>query len=452
MIILYTITALFIAWIWVDYYRLVDLYEIEELKYFVLVFVLGAASTEVTIGVNRLILDAYQLQLDGNLLNDFLYATLKVGMLEEFSKAIPLVVMLLLFKKQVNEPIDYLSYICVSALGFSAAENIMYFDRFGAEIISGRSILSSLGHMMFAAFTGYGIVLYKFKKTRYGLWIIPIFFLFASLSHGIYDFWLMHYPARLFGYFITILFFLQSVSIFAVMLNNALNNSEFFTFKKVIDSGRVANRLLGYYFVVFILQFAIITFSSNIQNAFASIGFDTFLVAFIILVCCLRLSRFKLIPKRWFVLKLEMPFHYRKVTLYKGDSTRRQFAIKGEAYNEVYLNNYYNENLWLNPLSKRKSYLKTSKKAFIEKKIFLHNDESYYVTKLFLDSSLTRFEYVLLKPKLNGKSFTAKNSPIVAVLRTKDLMNLEDTRLRMEDFRFVEWAYPKVFESWEQKA
>ena len=43
MIAFYIIIAVFIAWIWVDYYRLIDIYENEKLNYFILTFVLGCA-------------------------------------------------------------------------------------------------------------------------------------------------------------------------------------------------------------------------------------------------------------------------------------------------------------------------------------------------------------------------------------------------------------------------
>lgn len=446
MLLLFILTAVFIAWIWVDYYRLIDIYETEELKYFILVFFLGALSTQVTLGAHDLFIQDLGFDLNGNLLNDILYCTIEIGMLEEFSKLLPFVIMLLFFRKQINEPIDYISYVCVSALGFSAAENVIYFSNFGAEIISGRSILSSLGHMMFAAFSAYGIILYKYKKSKFGWWIILLFFILGSFAHGMFDFWLMHYDARLFGYIITVLFFLQMVSMFASMLNNALNNSAFFSYKKVIDSDKVGNRLLLYYLGVFLLQFTILSIDKGIAYSLSNINLQTFMVAIIIYICSIRLSRFKLIRNKWFPLKLDMPFHIKKINRYKDGSTRGYLAIRGDDYNEVYLNQFYDDHLWLNPLSKRKSYLKSSKKAFIEKKIFLKNYESYYVTKLYLDQTETRFEYVLLKPKLIGKSFTTKKSPIVAILRIKELVDLTNEELKMNDFQFIEWAYPKAYD------
>lgn len=451
MLYLFIITAIFIAWIWVDYYRLIDIYEKEDLKYFILVFVLGAASTQITLGAHALFVSDLGFALNGNLLNDILFCTIQIGVLEEFSKLVPFGIMLLFFKKEVNEPIDYISYICVSALGFSAAENVIYFNNFGAEIISGRSILSSLGHMMFAAFSAYGIVLYKYKPTKFGWSIILIFFLLGSFAHGLFDFWLLHYKSRMFGYLITILFFLQMVSLFAVMLNNALNNSEFFSYKKVIDSDKVGYRLLLYYLIVFFLQFALLSIDKDVIYSIQQINIQTIMVAVIIYICSKRLSRFKLIRNKWFPLKLEMPFHIKKANLYKNGSTQRYLAIRGEDYNEVYLNQFYEEHIWLSPLSKRKSYIQSSKKAYIEKKLFLHNDESYFLTKLYLDNTESRFEYVLLKPKLRGRNFTQRRSPIVAILRTKGITDLSNHELEMNDFKFIEWAYTKSYEEYTRK-
>lgn len=450
MFFIYVLTAIFIAWIWVDYYRLIDIYESERLKYFILTFFLGAASVYIVFGINYYLLDATQFNMNGGFIQDFIYCVFRIGVLEEFAKLIPFVIIYLLFKKEVNEPIDYVSYICIGALGFSAAENVLYFSNYGAHIISGRAILSTVGHMMFAAFTAYGIILYKYKKSKYGVFIILFYFFIGSLSHGIYDFWLMHQAVQPLGYIITVLFFLESISLFAIILNNALNHSSFFSYKFVINTDRVTKRLLVYYIIVFGVQFSMLTYERGFNRTLESIGFNTFLTAFIIVVCSFRFSRFKLIKGRWFPLKLELPIYYRKVDLYLNSSSSYRLSIRGERYNEIYLNNYYEENLWLNPLNKKKSYLKTSKKAFIERKLFLHRDETYYLTKLYLDSSESRYEYVLLKPKLIGKRFTEKRSPIVAVLQLKEFVDFEDPNLNMKDFKFLEWAYPKDYENWEK--
>lgn len=444
MLFFYSLTAIFIAWIWVDYYRLIDVYEPEKLKNFVFIFVLGALSVFIVFLLNGLFFDATNFRLNGNLINDFLYCTIRIGMVEEFSKLVPFFIFFLLFKKEVNEPIDYIAYICVSALGFSAAENIMYFNNYGPQIITGRAILSSVGHMIFAAFTAYGIVRYKYKKTKLGLIEVLLFFCLGSATHGLYDFWLMFEGTSGYGILLTAIFFLECISIFAIIMNNALNNSEFFTYKKMVNTDKVASRLLTYYFIVFVLQFLFISIKSGFNEALSSIGLSFFTIGVLIFITTIRLSRFKLIKDRWFPVKLELPIVFKEVHSYDGLNSKKRLAIRGESYNEIYLNRFYKEEFYLYPINESNSILERPSLAFIENKVFLNNDESYFVCKLYLDDAKSKFDYYLLKPKLFGKKFTQNKSPIVAMLRMQDANDMYNTELEMIDFKFVEWAYPKA--------
>ena len=143
MIGFYIVIAIFIAWIWVDYYRLIDIYENEKLKYFILTFILGCSSVFIVLGLNKFLLDSFQFELNGEFVNDFLYCIFKIGMVEEIAKTVPFVLIFFLFKKQFNEPIDYLAFISISALGFSAAENVLYFEREESKIIFSSILLIS---------------------------------------------------------------------------------------------------------------------------------------------------------------------------------------------------------------------------------------------------------------------------------------------------------------------
>ena len=80
MIFLYAFIAIFIGWIWIDYYRLIDIYDKEELKYFLLTFFLGGLSIFIVFGVDVLI-RGYKFKPDGTFLNDFLYSFLDVGII-----------------------------------------------------------------------------------------------------------------------------------------------------------------------------------------------------------------------------------------------------------------------------------------------------------------------------------------------------------------------------------
>lgn len=443
MLALYALTAIFIAWIWVDYYRLIDIYEPEKLKNFILVFFLGATSVFIVFFLNGLIFDKTSFNLNGNLINDFLYCTIRIGMLEEFAKITPFIVFYKVFRKEVNEPIDFIAYACVSALGFSAAENILYFNNYGPEIISGRAVLSSIGHMVDTAIVAYGIVRYKYRKTKLGKFEVFWFFCLGSAVHGLYDFWLMFEGTLKYGVLITAFFFLECISIFAVIMNNSLNNSSFFTYSKIINNQKVVNRLILYYLIVFVLQFIFVGIDSNFPNAFAGIGLSFFTIGILLVIVSKRLSRFKLIKGRWFPLKLELPIYYKSVLSNSGKTISKHLAVRGESYNESYLNIFYKKEFYLFPLSKRNSSIKKPLLTYIEEKVFLADDETYYVAKVFLDDSKSRFDYYLLKPKLIGKQFTNKKSTLVALLRMQNPNDRFNTELKMFHFQFVGWAYPK---------
>ncbi len=444
MILIYSLIAIFIAWIWVDYYRLIDIYEKESLKYFILTFILGGCSVLIVLIINSVFLDGLNFELNGDFINDFTYSVLKIGVVEEFAKTIPFFIMLWLFKDQINEPVDYIVFISISALGFSAAENIMYFYSHGPNIINGRAILATVGHMFDTSLIAYGLIRIQFDKTNSKVLLFLGFFGLAALSHGFYDFWLLNETTKSGGWIITILYFLITISIFSTILNNALNNSSFFTYKKVVDSDMVAKRLLSYYGIVFLIQFILLAFKNDFIYAIRNLAGSLLITGFIIIITVVRLSRFKLIQGRWQPIKIEFPF-----SIKQGDSfmsTRRSYlsiTIKGESYNETYINTYYEEYFLLHPLTARNSHIQKTRNAYIEKKIFLKNDETFYLVKIFHDENKENFETMLIKPKTNETTMVNDIYPIVALLKIENADDLENINLGAKDFQFKEWAFAK---------
>lgn len=430
MVLIFAATALFIAWIWIDYYRLIDIYEKEKLKYIILTFLLGGASVYLVLKSYEII-DKFPWELNNHFINDFSYCVIKIGMVEELAKTLPFLLVFLFFRKQFNEPIDFLAFISISALGFSAVENIFYFMKDGPYTINSRAILSSVGHMFDTSLTAYGIILVIFKKVRFALFYVLGFFLLACVSHGFYDFWLLYENTKSGGWLITVLYFLVTISIFATILNNCLNNSGFFTYKKVIDSNKVAGRLLGYYAVVFAIQIVLLSIKENVEYAIYNFVGSLYVSGFIVLVTVVRLSRFKLIQGRWQKVKLELPF-----SLYEG-----KIRIKGEAYNEAYINIFYEEYFYLFPVSASHTEMHGKQLSYIEKKLFFKNDETFYLARLFKDDTRQIFDSRLIKPKTQGTTMMYDKYPIVAVLKIQDKVDLTDMNLSRDNFAFQEWCY-----------
>lgn len=442
MIIPFTLTAVFIAWIWVDYYRLIDIYEKESLKYFIITFLLGCLSVLFVLGVDSYLIKDYLFTLNGNFLNDFLYCVINIGMIEELAKLIPFLIVYKLFRNQINEPIDYLVFISISALGFSAVENILYFYKYGPEIINSRAILCSVSHMFSSSLVAYGIIKYKYHPNKKNILSIPIFFALASISHGFYDFWLIS-EGTTGWWMVTIFYFMITISIFASILNNSLNNSSFFTYKKVINSTKVSLRLISYYGLVFLIQFAFLVYKENFMYAFSDLTASIFTTGFVIIITCERLSRFKLIQHRWNKVNIELPFSFGAGDPFGMTSSVFRIQIKGDPYSESQISEYYEEFFHLTPLTKRKTYIGNTRIAYIEKKLFLKNDESFYLTKLFYSNDDDKHELLLIKPKRKGETMVNDKYPIVAVLKIDHLDDYTDVNLTIKDFKFQEWAFIK---------
>lgn len=441
MIVIYSLIAILIAWIWIEYFRMIDVFEKEKMGHIIIMFVLGGLFAPAVLLLKRYWLDGGMLELNGIFFNDFLYCFFKIGVVEESAKIIPFVIFYLIFKKKFNEPIDYLIYISVSALGFSALENIIYFNNYGAQVIDGRAILSTVGHMFDTSLFAYGIIYMRFQKKSKNVMYLILFFILAVSSHAFYDIWLVNEDAASFGILITILYFFYTVSIYATVLNNALNLSPSFNYNRIIDSGKIMMRLFTYYGIIIAIQFLIQGFTKNFTYAAYSFTYTLYTIGLIIGITCIRLSRFKLIQGCWEPIKLELPFRMAVGDPFGMSASRLVFQVKGESAIEGAVTAFYHENFIIKPLTPRRTYIGDARKIYMEEKIFLKNNESFYLVKVFFDDCEP--ECFLLKPKVSGDTYVNDKYPIVAILRLDDIKDIENKKLSAKQFKFIEWAFLK---------
>ncbi len=183
---------------------------------------------------------------------------------------------------------------CVSALGFAATENVLYFNHYGAHIIIGRSALAAVSHMFDSALVAYGVILSVYRFKNHSFFLIPGFFLLAALAHGFYDFWLIFTGVEASGWIVTFMYFMITLSWFSTILNNALNQSPFFTYKKNIKGNKLGMILYAYYIAVFVAQFFMIWYEKSLFSAGKAL-IGNLLMSIVILIIVFRLSRFKLI-------------------------------------------------------------------------------------------------------------------------------------------------------------
>jgi hypothetical protein len=152
-------------------------------------------------------------------------------------------------------------------------------------------------------------------------------------------------------------------------------------------------------------------------------------------ITCLQLSRMKLIQNRWNPIKIEFPFYYIPPYFIK---------IKGDSFNETIINKFYNEDVEIHPLSYRNTFLDDVFPGYIENKIFLANDDTYYHLKLYNNEEKSTFKHYLLKPKTNGMKLVDKEHPIAALLEVDNNVHINDIEQSyFDEFEFVEWVFLK---------
>lgn len=220
------LAALLIALMWMVLLRRIDIFEPEPTWSIATMFALGCLSAQWLLTPIKLAVMHFDPRLDAILgpqlvSSDLIYAIVHVGMCEELVKILP-VFGYALISRQFNEPLDWLIYGSLSALGFATMENISYFSRDPSEGMLARFILCVLGHMTYTC-----IICYTWTRSRHMrghgplallMRTLPAFFL-ASGLHGFYDF-VPNQQKLLVGW-------LEAV-VYGRMLANALSHSPFY--------------------------------------------------------------------------------------------------------------------------------------------------------------------------------------------------------------------------------
>lgn len=336
----YIIVSLYISWIWVDYYRIIDVYHSDKLIHFIFMFALGAASVYLVWTLDEWIFTPINWYMNGNTWNDLGYTIFKIGALEEFAKLSAFGLGALFIRKHIDEPIDIIAFLCTAALGFAAFENVLYFMRDEGRTIFSRAILTSVGHMMDTALIGYGIIHYKYSPNKGKFHIPLLYFLAACVLHGMYDFALMHKGEGLvsnFGFIAAIVVYLYSISLFAQIINNALNFSPHFTYKKVVNPQRVTGHIIYLYIFVFVALIGAAIFNDNLELFFGTLYRNVLIYVSILAVLAVRMGRFKLEKGVWNQLELRLPFGAQVV------NGRANFYVEGDDGDEILLSSKIGE-------------------------------------------------------------------------------------------------------------
>lgn len=115
---------------------------------------------------------------------------------EEFFKALALVLMFLIFRREIDSPLDGIIYGALVGFGFAAVENVLYFvSEFAGAGVGGvvvlsffRALLFGLNHALFTGLIGLGLALAVLSRH----WLVrlgaPLAGLIAGMTaHGIHN-------------------------------------------------------------------------------------------------------------------------------------------------------------------------------------------------------------------------------------------------------------------------
>ncbi len=177
--------ASFVAFIPAMFYLLpliwLDRYDPEPIWLLALAFAWGALvavivsfiiNTAVGIGVGS---------IDQNL-GMFAGAVISAPVVEEASKGLGLILLLIFFRREFDDILDGIVYAGVIALGFATVENVLYYGReIGASGVPGlvvifvlRGILSPFAHVTFTAMTGIGCGIARESHNKFVKILLPV--------------------------------------------------------------------------------------------------------------------------------------------------------------------------------------------------------------------------------------------------------------------------------------
>lgn len=182
---------------WAAYHYHKDRHLPEPLGHLLLAFLFGVLAAGISQSL-YLGLEPLGLRYDAGFLAEtnswglLAYALLVIGPVEELSKLLLFVLVVVRFK-EFDEPLDGIIYASFIGLGYAAIENWQYLDYLTPLEATARGFASPVVHIVFASIWGYWIGrAYLAKKSMIPATLIG--FGIAAALHGMYDFMVLLQP------------------------------------------------------------------------------------------------------------------------------------------------------------------------------------------------------------------------------------------------------------------
>lgn len=293
------VAALLIALLWGYYYTRFKLFEQKDYLLYVCVFLISCIVTPFCAIPYDVLHNVFHIYDDGDFISNLRYYILGVGVIEEITKALPVIICLWVFSKRMKEPIDYLLLATISALGFATMENLMYFDQYfgnqNYDVIHTRGIITVIMHIFCSTVIWYGFVQTKLlKKIKY----VIICFLVSISAHGLFDVFLSLDNSTEF-YIVSFLMVIFCFFALKMFYNSALNHSPFFDARIEYGSGEHSLILVAGLGMILIFEFVLDAIRFGAPHANDSLLSSLLVYTVIVMLYSSNFARIVLSKKHW---------------------------------------------------------------------------------------------------------------------------------------------------------
>jgi RsiW-degrading membrane proteinase PrsW (M82 family) len=392
------IAAVVSAAMWIDYFRRIDVFEPERIGPLLLTLFIGGCTPFLSLEIYGWIADAGFAE-NGEFWNDLFYSIFCIGLNEEFSKLLGVLLVFIVLHKSINEPVDYLIYAGIAALGFSLFENYYYFLKHGVKIITSRTFYSALEHIINTSIIVYGIYRYQLFGKGHPIVNSLVAISLAVASHGLFDFFLTITDYAVFTALFSMLIYMVGINFWVQMLNNANNYSSYFDYNKSPASTRLAARLLAWFLLTLILAFAGNVVAAGFSLAGMALLSSVASDGLLFLLVIIRVSRFKILKGAYQTILPQLPLY---LTKNKDEDIRipllnLKIRVRGENFREHLLTRAVQKMIRLIPAKNHNT--ETGEYVVkIIRKLLLADDVAVYQIDLQLGNELEKVVY-FLRPK-----------------------------------------------------
>lgn len=411
--------------LWLNYFIKIDILQQERIRDITIALFIGFLTPDLALLVYKLHA-SYAWDFNGDFLHDLSYSILGIGFTEEITKLVGVLLALFILRKRLTEPINYLIFGGIVALGFAIRENYIYYYNYGSQIMTGRTLISSLIHIINTSICIYGIYRLKiFNKGRF--WINAITGVsIAIISHGLFDFFLTQQFIGHLTPFLATGIYLIGINFWIQMMNNCINYSPFFNYEKLLSTTKMYQTVLGWYGGLLVIEFIYTWYFKSIEKACYESFFNLFKEGLLLVIVALRVSRLKLSKRKYFKIKLQLPIYITK----NNDEDLKVLGIlplkvRGENEKEIRFFKYMEKIILVCPLKLENSKIRINRKGRLIKKYFLKHDVVTYLLELEADEFHHK-ELFILKPKTFGVTNYNYKYPIAGIYSYSEKNNLTD--------------------------